>query len=76
MFDYLILLAADYSNEPQVWEAPAEAFWTGLVKREEHFITTKSGLILQLRLWNSDDGHVIEACKDCLNKLHLDYLAL
>ncbi|KAK1296838.1 NADP-dependent D-sorbitol-6-phosphate dehydrogenase [Acorus calamus] len=27
-------------------------------------------------LWNSDHGHVLEACKDSLNKLKLDYLDL
>ncbi|PON36977.1 Aldo/keto reductase [Parasponia andersonii] len=59
---------ADYRNETEVGEALAEAFRTGLVKREELFITTK--------LWNSDHGHVIEACKDSLKKLQLDYLDL
>lgn len=28
------------------------------------------------KLWNSDHGHVLEACKDSLNKLRLDYLDL
>ncbi|KAJ8767234.1 hypothetical protein K2173_013631 [Erythroxylum novogranatense] len=60
--------AADYRNEAEVGEALAEAFRTGLVKREDLFITTK--------LWNSDHGHVIEACKDSLKKLQLDYLDL
>ncbi|CAN1261721.1 NADP-dependent D-sorbitol-6-phosphate dehydrogenase [Linum perenne] len=60
--------AADYKNEAQVGEALAEAFKTGLVKREDLFITTK--------LWNSDHGHVLEACKDSLKKLQLDYLDL
>ncbi|KAF3435798.1 hypothetical protein FNV43_RR22890 [Rhamnella rubrinervis] len=60
--------AAHYKNEAEVGEALAEAFRTGLVKREEVFITTK--------LWNSDHGHVIEACKDSLKKLQLDYLDL
>ncbi|GAB2225092.1 hypothetical protein Droror1_Dr00005878 [Drosera rotundifolia] len=60
--------AADYHNEAQVGEALAEAFETGLVKREELFITTK--------LWNSDHGHVLEACKDSLKNLHLEYLDL
>ncbi|GMY05633.1 NADP-dependent D-sorbitol-6-phosphate dehydrogenase-like [Fagus crenata] len=27
-------------------------------------------------LWNSDHGHVVEACKDSLKKLQLDYLDL
>lgn len=60
--------AADYKNEAEVGEALAEAFKAGLVKREDLFITTK--------LWNSDHGHVVEACKDSLEKLQLDYLDL
>ncbi|KAI9124242.1 hypothetical protein K1719_005542 [Acacia pycnantha] len=60
--------AADYKNEAEVGDALAEAFKTGLVKREDLFITTK--------LWNSDHGHVAEACKDSLKKLKLDYLDL
>ncbi|KAK1261863.1 NADP-dependent D-sorbitol-6-phosphate dehydrogenase [Acorus gramineus] len=30
----------------------------------------------EAELWNSDHGHVLEACKDSLNKLKLDYLDL
>ncbi|XVF67832.1 hypothetical protein PTKIN_Ptkin10aG0153100 [Pterospermum kingtungense] len=60
--------AADYRNEAEVGEALSEAFRTGLVKREDLFITTK--------LWNTDHGHVLEACKDSLKKLQLDYLDL
>ncbi|KAK9164397.1 hypothetical protein Syun_005299 [Stephania yunnanensis] len=60
--------AADYKNEEEVGEALADAFRAGLVKREELFITTK--------LWNSDHGHAIEACKDSLKKLQLDYVDL
>ncbi|XP_077220165.1 NADP-dependent D-sorbitol-6-phosphate dehydrogenase-like [Tasmannia lanceolata] len=60
--------AADYQNEAEVGVALAEAFQTGLVKREDLFITTK--------LWNSDHGHVLEACKDSLKKLQLEYLDL
>ncbi|KAK1601311.1 hypothetical protein QYE76_000116 [Lolium multiflorum] len=60
--------AAKYQNEAEVGDALAEAFETGLVKREDIFITTK--------LWNSDHGHVLEACKDSLKKLRLDYLDL
>ncbi|KAH0912898.1 hypothetical protein HID58_036219, partial [Brassica napus] len=59
---------ADYKNEAEVGEALSEAFKEGLVKREDLFVTTK--------LWNSDHGHVIEACKDSLKKLQLDYLDL
>ncbi|KAL2329023.1 hypothetical protein Fmac_022450 [Flemingia macrophylla] len=60
--------AADYKNEAEVGEALQEAFDSGLVKREDLFITTK--------LWNSDHGHVLEACKDSLKKLQLTYLDL
>ncbi|KAI4339175.1 hypothetical protein MLD38_024142 [Melastoma candidum] len=60
--------AADYQNEAEVGEALSEAFQAGLVKREDLFITTK--------LWNSDHGHVAEACRDSLKKLRLDYLDL
>ncbi|KAK9121824.1 hypothetical protein Syun_019441 [Stephania yunnanensis] len=59
---------ADYKNEAKVGEALADAFRAGLVKKEELFITTK--------LWNSDHGHAIEACKDSLKKLQLDYVDL
>ncbi|CAL5378337.1 unnamed protein product [Camellia sinensis] len=55
-------------NEEEVGEALAIALQAGPVKREELFITTK--------LWNSDHGHVVEACKDSLKKLQLDYLDL
>ncbi|CAH9126066.1 unnamed protein product [Cuscuta epithymum] len=60
--------AADYKNEMEVGEALEEALQTGIVKREDLFVTTK--------LWNSDHGHVLEACKDSLRKLRLDYLDL
>ncbi|CAK9175679.1 unnamed protein product [Ilex paraguariensis] len=60
--------AADYQNEAEVGDALADAFKTELVKRKDLFITTK--------LWNSDHGHVLEACKDSLKKLQLDYLDL
>ncbi|CAL9005013.1 unnamed protein product [Prunus brigantina] len=72
--------AADYKNEAEVGEALAGAFSTGLVKREDLFITTKASLIFNqefsFSLWNSDHGHVVEACKDSLKKLRLDYLDL
>ncbi|XP_056688439.1 NADP-dependent D-sorbitol-6-phosphate dehydrogenase-like [Spinacia oleracea] len=68
MSKQLSFVAADYQNEAEVREALADAFQTGLVKREDLFITTK--------LWNSDHGHVLEACKDSLKKLRLDYLDL
>lgn len=36
------VLSADYKNEAEVGEALAEAFQTGLIKREDLFITTKA----------------------------------
>ncbi|KAK6946350.1 NADP-dependent oxidoreductase domain [Dillenia turbinata] len=66
--------AADYQNEAEVGEALAEAFKTGLVKREDLFITTKASFFQFL--WNSDHGHVLQACKDSLKKLQLEYLDL
>ncbi|CAK9315937.1 unnamed protein product [Citrullus colocynthis] len=60
--------AAAYKNEAEIGEAVAEALNSRLVKREELFITSK--------LWNSDHGHVLEACKDSLKKLQLQYLDL
>ncbi|ERN16320.1 hypothetical protein AMTR_s00182p00014980 [Amborella trichopoda] len=60
--------AADYGNEAEVGEVLSEALRSGLVKREDLFITTK--------LWNSDHGHILEACKDSLKKLKLEYLDL
>ncbi|KAL7206848.1 hypothetical protein ACSBR2_019538 [Camellia fascicularis] len=60
--------AAHYKNEEEVGEPLAIALQAGPVKREDLFITTK--------LWNSDHGHVVEACKDSLKKLQLDYLDL
>ncbi|KAA0049676.1 NADP-dependent D-sorbitol-6-phosphate dehydrogenase-like [Cucumis melo var. makuwa] len=60
--------AADYKSEAEIGEALAEALESGLVKREQLFITSK--------LWNSDHGHVLEACKDSLKKLQLQYLDL
>lgn len=38
---FVFLDAADYRNEAEVGEALTEAFKTGLVKREDLFITTK-----------------------------------
>ncbi|XP_019169897.1 PREDICTED: NADP-dependent D-sorbitol-6-phosphate dehydrogenase-like isoform X2 [Ipomoea nil] len=63
-----MLSAPHYKNEGEVGEALAGAIQMGLVKMEDLFITTK--------LWNSDHGHVLEACKDSLNKLRLEYLDL
>ncbi|XP_038887571.1 NADP-dependent D-sorbitol-6-phosphate dehydrogenase-like [Benincasa hispida] len=60
--------AAYYKSEAEIGKALVEAIQSGLVKREELFITSK--------LWNSDHGHVLEACKNSLKKLQLEYLDL
>lgn len=41
---------ADYKNEAEVGEALSEAFKTGLVKREDLFITTKARSMETLNL--------------------------
>lgn len=43
IYEYLLGLlgSANYKNEAEVGEALTEAFTTGLVKREDLFITTK-----------------------------------
>lgn len=46
MTGYSLLLAADYKNEAEVGEALAEAFSSGLVKREDLFITTKARIVI------------------------------
>ena len=66
----LIDTAAVYMNETAVGEAIREAVKSGLVRREELFITTK--------LWVTDFGY--EACKEAfgrsMKRLGLEYLDL
>lgn len=66
----LIDTAALYMNEEAVGAAVKEAIDTGLVKREELFITTK--------LWTSDMGYenAKKGFERCMKKLGLDYLDL
>jgi len=40
------------------------------------FMWLKVWNLFSLQLWNSDHGHVLDACKDSLKKLQLDYLDL
>ncbi|EOZ98545.1 aldehyde reductase [Indibacter alkaliphilus LW1] len=62
--------AAIYDNEKEVGRAFEEAFSSGLVKREEVFVTSK--------LWNNSHRFedVIPALKKTLEDLRLDYLNL
>ena len=59
---------------------PAPSFYLSFnLKRGEMRKLLSSDLSLFffcLQLWNSDHGHVVEACKDSLKKLQLDYLDL
>ncbi len=59
-----------YENEKEVGEAFRRVFNNGKRKREEIFITSK--------LWNDDHKkeHVVEACKQTLADLQLEYLDL
>ena len=59
-----------YKNEPEIGEAINYAFSTGMVKREDMFITSK--------LWNSDHSpeRVELALQKSLKALQLDYLDL
>lgn len=59
-----------YRNEPEVGLAYAQLFESGVVTREELFITSK--------LWNTDHhpDDVMPACKQTLQDLQLEYLDL
>ncbi|KAJ1407409.1 NADP-dependent oxidoreductase domain [Sesbania bispinosa] len=64
--------AADYKNEAEVGERLKRLLIVAL-------IITLLPLAFEsavFQLWNSDHGHVVEACKDSLKKLQLDYLDL
>ena len=62
--------AAVYGNEKEIGVALQEVFNSGLVKREEMWITSK--------LWNDKhaESDVISACRESLKDLRLDYLDL
>jgi len=62
--------AAQYGNEEYIGEALAEVFSEGNILREDVFITSK--------LWNNkhQEGYVIPALQESLQKLQLDYLDL
>jgi len=62
--------ASDYGNEKEIGIALKEAFNTGIVKREDIFVTSK--------LWNTNHAreHVRPALERTLKDLQLDYLDL
>lgn len=65
------MFTADYQNEVEVGEALAEAFKSGLVKREDLFITTKVWVYLLQNfysfIWNSfKSGYVLITVIDYL----------
>ncbi|CAK1245457.1 aldo/keto reductase [Fructobacillus fructosus] len=66
----LIDTAASYGNEKEVGEGIEEAIATGLVKREELFITSK--------MWVADVSveNAAQAIQESLKRLKLDYLDL
>lgn len=62
--------ASVYSNEPEIGQTFTKVFDSGVVKREDLWITSK--------LWNNmhGDGDVLLSCAQSLKDLQLDYLDL
>ena len=60
--------ASVYGNEKEIGDALREVFTTGIVKREDLWITSK--------VWNNMHKDVIGSCKKSLSDLGLDYLDL
>eukprot|EP01018_Ginkgo_biloba_P024816 Gb_30795 [translate_table: standard] len=60
--------ASVYGAEHALGEALNEAFQSGIVKRDEVFVTSK--------LWNDDHDDPVSALKTSLDKLQLEYLDL
>ena len=62
--------ASVYGNEKEIGQALKEVFDSGLVKREELWITSK--------VWNDKhgDGDVLRSCAESLKDLQIDYLDL
>ena len=60
--------ASVYGNEKEIGAALRELFVSGLVKREDLWITSK--------VWNNKHGDVMGSCRQSLTDLGLDYLDL
>jgi len=60
--------ASVYGNEKEIGMVFKECVESGIVKREELWVTSK--------VWNDKHDDVIESCKQSLADLHLDYLDL
>ncbi len=60
--------ASVYGNEKQIGSALKELFESGVIKREELWLTSK--------VWNDMHNQVVESCKKSLADLQLKYLDL
>ncbi|MDP4277321.1 MAG: aldo/keto reductase [Bacteroidota bacterium] len=60
--------ASVYGNEKEIGTALREVFASGIVKREDLWITSK--------VWNNKHNDIIGSCKQSLADLELDYLDL
>jgi len=60
--------ASVYGNEKNIGNVLNEIFYSGFLKREDLWITSK--------VWNDMHDHVIESCKQTLRDLKIDYLDL
>jgi diketogulonate reductase-like aldo/keto reductase len=60
--------ASVYGNEKEIGQALNEVFRSGVIRREQLWITSK--------VWNNMHGRVIESCKKSLADLQLNYLDL
>ncbi|OPZ82159.1 MAG: 2,5-diketo-D-gluconic acid reductase A [bacterium ADurb.Bin429] len=60
--------AAVYGNERRIGESFRAMLESGLITREELWVTSK--------VWNDSHGRVIEACRQSLDDLSVDYLDL
>lgn len=60
--------ASVYGNEKEIGEVLSRVFESGVIRRDELWITSK--------VWNDRHDQVIESCRQSLSDLHLKYLDL